>query len=301
VPAESGGGRATARAEGGPFEEKQDNMLRRFAYRALPRLLPPSTLHWLAEHVREWENLIKRGTTCWPFDAVIELENWCNRSCWYCPQSGQKYARLEITDEMFSLALQRLREVGWDGQLFFSIFNEPFACKRIVERIGSARAALPKALININTNADYLTKELMAASINAGLDRVVITRHPPYNKNWDAKVKELMELFPGVIRMQQLQDDQLRNVAGLITKLVPAAPPTNPCPALVDVFVIRYNGDIGPCCCDYDRGVVLGNIKDNSIREIWNNEKFKRMRAELAQGIRTEKICKNCNGSYRGL
>ena len=185
--------------------------------------------------------------------------------------------------------------------IIFSIFNEPFACKRIVERIGSTRSALPKALININTNADYLTKELMASSIKAGLDRVVITRHPPYNNNWDAKVKDLMKLFPGVIRMQQLQDDQLRNVAGLITKLVPAALPTNPCSALVDVFVIRYNGDIGPCCCDYDRGVVLGNIKDNNIREIWNNEKFKRMRGELSHGIRTEKICKNCNGSYRGL
>ena len=60
---------------------------------------------------------------------------------------------------------------------------------------------------------------------------------------------------------------------------------------------ILYDGTVPLCGCDYKPTVVLGNVKNNSLKEIWNNEKFKQMRDLHSSGNRNKiSICVGCNG-----
>ena len=56
---------------------------------------------------------------------------------------------------------------------------------------------------------------------------------------------------------------------------------TGGCWELVDHINILYNGDVIMCCNDYERRIILGNVKTNSIREIWNGEKYQLVREAI--------------------
>lgn len=41
---------------------------------------------------------------------------------------------------------------------------------------------------------------------------------------------------------------------------------------------ILFDGKVCPCCMDFKRKYIFGNIKNSSITEIWNNDKYKNFR-----------------------
>ncbi|HIJ73092.1 MAG TPA: radical SAM protein [Candidatus Hydrogenedentes bacterium] len=59
---------------------------------------------------------------------------------------------------------------------------------------------------------------------------------------------------------------------------------------------ILFNGDVVLCCVDWWRTAVLGNVREQSIREVWNGPRFRAVRAALKAGDRDSqpKICLNC-------
>ena len=52
-------------------------------------------------------------------------------------------------------------------------------------------------------------------------------------------------------------------------------------------------GDVKPCCV-YEYTHSLGNLKDNTLAEIWNNEKTKQFRLDLLNGVKRPE-CTWCN------
>ena len=64
---------------------------------------------------------------------------------------------------------------------------------------------------------------------------------------------------------------------------------------LATVFNILYNGDVIMCCNDYTKKIILGNVKDESIKEIWNSKKYQSIR-EFVFDKDFEKItaCSTC-------
>ena len=62
---------------------------------------------------------------------------------------------------------------------------------------------------------------------------------------------------------------------------------------------ILYNGDCVLCCVDWHRTVVLGNVQEQSIREVWNNAAYQQIRRGLKDGDVTNlpPICINCTES----
>lgn len=58
---------------------------------------------------------------------------------------------------------------------------------------------------------------------------------------------------------------------------------------------ILSNGDVILCCQDWEHTNIIGNIRKNSIREIWNSEKYKDIRDSLYnKGRIGPKICQKC-------
>jgi len=61
-------------------------------------------------------------------------------------------------------------------------------------------------------------------------------------------------------------------------------------------LVIRANGDILPCCSFYGKGLVLGNIKKDSLCEVWNGKRMGKIRKELLKNnFNFSPSCKNCS------
>lgn len=74
-----------------------------------------------------------------------------------------------------------------------------------------------------------------------------------------------------------------------------------PCQHLWSSVVVRWNGDVVPCCRDLQGEVVLGNINDKCLVDIWNGRKL----VELRKKHREFKyykisICKNCSKLWEG-
>lgn len=69
----------------------------------------------------------------------------------------------------------------------------------------------------------------------------------------------------------------------------------NHCWKLWQANVITWDGLIVPCCFDKDAMHRLGNLKNQSFKEIWHNENYKQFRSELMAGRKNIDICANCS------
>lgn len=67
-------------------------------------------------------------------------------------------------------------------------------------------------------------------------------------------------------------------------------------------LVIRYNGDVLPCCTFFSRKLVMGNIYQKSIKEIWNDAPLRYLREmQLAGRYKEIPACLECVPSTRKL
>jgi radical SAM protein with 4Fe4S-binding SPASM domain len=78
-------------------------------------------------------------------------------------------------------------------------------------------------------------------------------------------------------------------------KVKPKNKLANHCWKLWHANVITWDGLVVPCCFDKDAQHQLGNLKDASFRETWNNEHYKEFRKQLMNSRKNIDICSNCS------
>ncbi|OQA00468.1 MAG: S-adenosyl-L-methionine-dependent 2-deoxy-scyllo-inosamine dehydrogenase [Bacteroidetes bacterium ADurb.Bin408] len=59
--------------------------------------------------------------------------------------------------------------------------------------------------------------------------------------------------------------------------------------------VITWEGDVVPCCYDKDAEYVMGNLKEQSFRNIWRGEKYKRFREMVLSKRGIIPMCSMCS------
>lgn len=69
----------------------------------------------------------------------------------------------------------------------------------------------------------------------------------------------------------------------------------NHCWKLWQANVITWDGMVVPCCFDKDAAHRLGNLKNQSFKEIWHNDNYKQFRKELMTSRKNIDICANCS------
>lgn len=58
---------------------------------------------------------------------------------------------------------------------------------------------------------------------------------------------------------------------------------------------VLVDGKVVPCCVDYDGKYVLGDLKRDSLKSIWNGEKMIRLRKALLEGRKGDiELCSEC-------
>lgn len=73
-----------------------------------------------------------------------------------------------------------------------------------------------------------------------------------------------------------------------------------PCKLLWSTVVILWNGDVSCCCVDFDGRLVVGNILDKPLHEIWNSDKYKKFRRLHKTSRQHEmEMCGDCTSTQR--
>jgi radical SAM protein with 4Fe4S-binding SPASM domain len=58
--------------------------------------------------------------------------------------------------------------------------------------------------------------------------------------------------------------------------------------------VITWDGKVVPCCFDKDAHFVLGDLNQNTFREIWTGNKYQEFRSTLLRSRSEIQMCRNC-------
>ncbi len=69
----------------------------------------------------------------------------------------------------------------------------------------------------------------------------------------------------------------------------------NRCWKLWHANVITWDGLVVPCCFDKDAMHQLGNLKNESFKNIWKNTNYNKFRSELMNSRKNIDICANCS------
>lgn len=69
----------------------------------------------------------------------------------------------------------------------------------------------------------------------------------------------------------------------------------NKCLRMWSSCVITWDGMVVPCCFDKDASYQMGNLKLNSLTEIWNNENYYHFRKSIVTARKEIAMCKNCS------
>lgn len=68
----------------------------------------------------------------------------------------------------------------------------------------------------------------------------------------------------------------------------------NYCDHVMNTLTIRYNGDVVPCCYDLTSKMVMGNIQNQRLDQIWNSSKYQALRNSICE-MKFGNLCNNCN------
>lgn len=65
--------------------------------------------------------------------------------------------------------------------------------------------------------------------------------------------------------------------------------------------VITWDGKVLPCCFDKDAQHILGDLNEDSFRDIWNGPRYRLFRKAVFSGRKYIDICRNCTSGLKGV
>ncbi|MBF0273652.1 MAG: SPASM domain-containing protein [Nitrospinae bacterium] len=63
-------------------------------------------------------------------------------------------------------------------------------------------------------------------------------------------------------------------------------------------MTVTWDGNVVPCCYDYNNRYILGNVEKQTLSEIWNGEKMQLLREEFIHNDVTNTLCSDCEMLY---
>lgn len=73
------------------------------------------------------------------------------------------------------------------------------------------------------------------------------------------------------------------------------------CPRLWFNPVITWDGKVLPCCFDKDAQHIMGDLNEDSFRDIWNGPRYRLFRKAVFTGRKYIDICRNCTSGIKGV
>ena len=245
-----------------------------------------------------------------PLFIHLETINRCNGICSFCPCNKNEDKRsLKIMEKtLFHKVLDDLVEHNYEGILMLNANCEPFLDKRMPELIDEATKKLPNAQHILFSNGTLITQEILE-KIAGKLDVLYINNYSEkYEFNESSKriydyVVNNREKF-GKMKVQiefRYANEVLTNKGGMApNKKNTQKIYTNLCPNPYTETVIYPDGTVGLCCNDNYEITNFGNVGENSIFEVFNNDKINSVRERMRTGRNHYEFCQYCDFVSKG-
>lgn len=259
----------------------------------------------------------------------IEIFSFCNRKCWFCPNSfiDRNSTNILMQEELYLKMLNELKSINYNNMISYSRYNEPTSNRKIfIKRLKQAKIIIPNATLHTNTNGDFLSRDYLDELYEAGLKSMNIqsylNKNEIFNAN-DIKIKvgkmaeklglDFIEKVNSIDRYEvafKYKDMNLNmyardfrlngNNRGGVLDTIPAITRKSPCYIPFTDIYIDYNGKVLPCCnfrsdIKEHNNFILGDANNESILDIFNNIKIKKLRKKLLKDINKIKPCNECN------
>lgn len=255
------------------------------------------------------------------FDRIsIETHSQCTRKCSFCPLQFRDRKLKFMSDDLYESILNQLAELKFSGVIQFFYLNEPLMDKERFYKLSLLRLACPDSTIHLTTNGDTLkdyysfateVDKLFEVGVNSLNFNIYddskkvyfewVARYYINDKKISTGVHNWKHIFPEkFLSVSDMRNpEHLHNWSGTFdygsaTDLKCSRPARH--------LVIQYDGQI-PLCCAQDPTrkdfESLGDANTQSLREIWNSEKFFRYRWNLQNKIRIGQ-CTGCNELVKG-
>lgn len=116
-----------------------------------------------------------------------------------------------------------------------------------------------------------------------------------FRKTGRAERKAFADRFKG-LPLDKIHIKELHNWAGDAGGRTRTDAPFGPCTFLWHALIIFWDGTVVPCTQDFFGYYPLGNVRDSSLREIWNNDKMTALRRKLIdRDIADLETCSKCD------
>jgi radical SAM protein with 4Fe4S-binding SPASM domain len=204
-------------------------------------------------------------------------------------------------------------------------WGEPLLHKDIFKMIEYAKNKGVNYVV-MNTNGTLLTDKMIDKVVNSKLDiirfsidgsaetfmrvRGVELKKIEQNIN---KLKNVKEIRRSALKMGvvfTIEEDTEGDAEDYIThwkkivdhvrlqpKLIPS-PRTEICPEPFGKdygkLVVLWDGRVIPCCVDYNANLTIGSVQNETIQNLWKNEKMDFLRKQHLEG-KFPDTCANCN------
>jgi len=73
----------------------------------------------------------------------------------------------------------------------------------------------------------------------------------------------------------------------------------NWCDFIWDEMVINWDGSVVPCCFDMNNRYPFGNVFNQSVKEVWNSNKYVQFRKQILSSKKQIPLCKYCPGTNK--
>jgi len=265
----------------------------------------------------------------WPDIVQIESTNICNAKCVFCPRD-EMHRRQGVMDiDLFKKIVDECAELGITHVRVHN-YGEPFLDRQLVEKVRYAKQKGIKE-VGMISNGSLITEEIARGMIEAGLDAINISvdaagkdvfERTRVNLDFDevtgnirtlARLRKEMgrthpKLILSFVRQGNTADEQafIREWSAIadkihITDLHNWAGTLNhesdvrfPCYRLWLTFTVLWDGRVSLCCADFDGRNLLGDLRTNTIQEIWNSPPYRAVRRQQLESGGPA-ICRSCD------
>ena len=171
--------------------------------------------------------------------------------------------------------------------------------RTIVERKRALGSETP--LINlrflVTTDNEHEIPELKKLAESLGVDALSLKTINPHSDNLytaeeSSHDEDGTEFFPQNVRYRRFD-----YAADGRTRIRLAK---NPCRNLWNAPAIHWNGVVCPCTYDYAEHFVLGDLREDSFRDIWTGDAYANMRNQFRRDWEKLAMCCNCSFAFKG-
>ena len=232
-----------------------------------------------------------------PLEIELSLIDSCTRKCSCCPRGDDTIAPntgLKMIPYLYKKMASELKELGYKGLVMLSGFGECLMHDKVVDIVKEFNFTY----VDMNTNGDLLTRELIGKLKDAGINKIMIS---VYEKNRVEHFKKMIGGYESIaiIRKRYENFDRLfNNRAGAVYK----SKGKGICYYPFYLMMVDSNGDVYPCCHEWQRRLKIGNLYQHTFWEVWTSSSLKLVRKKILEGKRDLFPCRICNvdGTYRG-